>query len=112
MNTEIKQLHQYETFKVLRKGEKVPDGYKQNPHHCIDDIKYDSRQKCRLVAGRHLIDPTSDEVFSGVVSMETVRRAFILAELNGRIIVAGDVGNAYFNARSKENCNIRAGPEF
>ncbi len=38
--------------------------------------------------------------------------AFILAELNGLIIVAGDVGNAYLNARSKENCFIQAGPEF
>ena len=26
MNTENKQLHQYETFKVLRKDEKVPEG--------------------------------------------------------------------------------------
>ena len=38
--------------------------------------------------------------------------AFILAELKGLTIVAKDVGNAYFNARSKENCYIRAGPEF
>ena len=59
-----------------------------------------------------MTDPASDEVFSGVVNMETVRMAFILAELNGLIIVAGDVGNAYLNARSKENCYIRAGPEF
>ena len=112
MNTEIKQLHQYETFKVLRKGEKIPEGYKQIPYHCIYDVKYDGRRKCRLVAGGHMTDPASDEVFSGVINMETVRMAFILAELNGLIIVAGDVGNAYLNARSKENCFIQAGPEF
>ena len=40
-----------------------------------------------------MTDPASDEVFSGVVNMETVRMAFILAELNGLTIVAGDVGN-------------------
>ena len=112
MNTEIKQLHQYETFQVLRKGEKVPERYKQIPYHCIYDVKYDGRRKCRLVAGGHMTDPASDEVFSGVVNMETVRMAFILAELNGLTIVAGDVGNAYLNARSKENCYIRAGSEF
>ena len=38
--------------------------------------------------------------------------AFILAELNGLLIVAGDVGNAYLNALSRELCYIIAGPEF
>ena len=72
MNTEIKQLHQYVTFKVLRKGEKSPEGYKHIPYHCIYDVKYDGRRKCRLVAGGNMTDPASDEVFSGVVNMETV----------------------------------------
>src|SRR6478735_2529933 len=112
MKTEINQLHQYETFKVIKKGEKVPYGYKAIPYHCIYDVKYDGRRKCRLVAGGHMTDPASDEVFSGVVNMETVRMAFIFADLNDLVIVAGDVGNAYLNALSKEMCYIIAGPEF
>ena len=86
MDTEIKQLHQYETFKVLRKGEAIPKGYKKIPYHCIYDVKYDGRRKCRLVAGGHMTDAASDEVFSGVVNMETVRLAFVLTKINGLII--------------------------
>ena len=112
MQTEINQLHHYQTFRVIKKGEKVPDGYKPIPYHCIYDVKYDGRRKCRLVAGGHMTDPASEEVFSGVVAMETVRMAFILAKLNGLLIVAGDVGNAYLNALSRELCYIIAGPEF
>lgn len=112
MNTEFNQLHQYETFKVIKKDEKVPHGYKPIPYYCIYDVKYDGRRKCRFVAGGHMTDPASDEVFSGVVNMETVRIAFIFAKLNDLTIVAGDVGNAYLNALSKEMCYIIAGAEF
>src|SRR5574339_1275246 len=98
MNKEISQLHESETFKVLDDNEKIPKGYKVIPYHCIYDVKFDGRRKCRLVAGGHMTDPASEDVFSGVVSMETVRMAFIIAELNGLVIVAGDVGKAYLNS--------------
>ena len=35
-----------------------------------------------------------------------------LAELNGLQIMAGDVGNAYLEAKTKEKVYIIAGPEF
>lgn len=78
--------------------------YKIIPYHCIYDAKFDGRRKCRLVAGRQMTGPASDEVFSGVVNMETIRKAFIIADLNELLIVAGGVGNAYLNAKFKENC--------
>ena len=59
-----------------------------------------------------MTDPSSEEVFSGVVNMETVRLAFLLAELNGLKVAAGDVGNAYLNSRTKEQVYIEAGPEL
>ncbi|HEY9297802.1 MAG TPA: reverse transcriptase domain-containing protein, partial [Phormidium sp.] len=95
-----------------KKGERIPEGYKVIPYHCIYDVKFDGRRKCRLVAGGHMTDPASEDVFSGVVSMETVRTVFIIAELNGLLIVAGDVGNAYLNSKTKEQVAIKAGPEF
>ena len=67
------------TFKVLEKGEQIPEGYKFIPYHCIYDVKFDGRRKCRLVAGGHMTDPSTEEIFSGVVSMETVRTTFVIA---------------------------------
>src|SRR5574339_467149 len=112
MNKEISQLHESETFKVLDDNEKVPEGYKLIPYHCIYDVKFDGRRKCRLVAGGHMTDPSSEEVFSGVVSMETVRTCFVIAKLNNLEVVAGDVGNAFLNGYTKEWVFFIAGPEF
>ena len=72
MATEINQLHEYNKFKILEDNDILPEGYKLIPYHCIYDVKFDGRRKCRLVAGGHMTDPTSEDVFSGVVSMETV----------------------------------------
>src|SRR5687768_12688708 len=51
MNTEINQLPEYDTFKVLKDHVPIPDGYQKVPYHCIYDVKFDGRGKCRLVAG-------------------------------------------------------------
>ena len=72
METEINQLQEYNTFIVLGENEPVPKGYKKIPYHCIYNVKFDGRRKCRLVAGGHMTDPASEDVYSGVVSMETV----------------------------------------
>src|SRR5207253_9041451 len=82
------------------------------PYHCIYDVKFDGRRKCRLVAGGHMTDPASEDVFSGVVNLETVRICFVLAILNKLEVIAGDIGNAYLYGRTKEKVYIVAGPEF
>ncbi|HEY9706698.1 MAG TPA: reverse transcriptase domain-containing protein, partial [Oculatellaceae cyanobacterium] len=112
MDQEISQLHEYDTFKVLDENEKVPEGYKLIPYHCIYNVKFGDRRNCRLVAGGHMTDPSSDEVFSGVVSMETVRICFVIAKLNQLETCAGDVGNAFLNSKTKEKVFMIAGPEF
>src|SRR5688500_7223411 len=112
MNTEINQLLEYDTFKVLEDHVPIPDGYKKIPYHCIYDVKFDGRRKCRLVAGGHMTEASGEDVYSGVVGMDTVRMGFILADLNGLLVVAGDVGNAYLNSRTKELVYFKAGPEF
>ena len=95
METEINQLHAHETFRTLKDDEPVPDGYKMIPYHCIYDVKFDGRRKCRLVANGHMTDPASEDVFSGVVNMETMRICFVLAIMNKFKVVAGDIGIAY-----------------
>jgi Reverse transcriptase (RNA-dependent DNA polymerase) len=82
------------------------------PYHCVFDVKFDGRRKCRLVAGGHRTDPPKEDIFSGVVSMEAVRLGFILARMNGLLVCAGDVGNAFLYGKTKEKVFVIAGEEF
>ena len=77
IDKELESINQFKTFRVLEKGEPIPPGYIRIPYHMIFDVKFDGRHKCRLVAGGHRTpDVPAEEVYSGVVSMETIRTAF------------------------------------
>ena len=112
IDTELKQINEYQTFRVLEPGELLPPGYKRIPYHLVFDVKFDGRRKCRLVAGGHRTDPPKEDIFSGVVSMEAVRLGFIMARLNGLLVCAGDVGNAFLYGKTNEKVYVIAGPEF
>jgi hypothetical protein len=44
--------------------------------------------------------------------MEAVRLGFILAQLNGLMVCAGDVGNAFLYGKTREKVYVIAGEEF
>ncbi len=75
-------------------------------------MKHDLSHKARIVAGGHLTDPPKDSVYSGVVSLQSLRLVALFAELNGFQLWAADVGNAYLEALTKEKVYVIAGPEF
>src|SRR5687767_1074189 len=112
MESEIQSLHDQDTFVVLEEGQHIPPGYKQIPYHCIYNANFDVRRKCRLVAGGHMTDPPDEKIFSGVVSMETVRICFTIAKMNDLEVCAGDIGNEYLYGKTKEKVYVIAGPEF
>jgi Reverse transcriptase (RNA-dependent DNA polymerase) len=112
IEAELQQINDYQTFRVLEEHEPIPPGYKRIPYHCVYDVKFDGRRKCRLVAGGHRTDPPKEDIFSGVVSMEAVRLGFILARLNGLMVCAGDVGNAFLYGKTREKVYVIAGEEF
>ena len=72
IDTELKQINDYETFRVLEDNEPIPPGYKMIPYHCVYHVKFDGRIKCRLVAGGHRTEPPKEDIVSGVISMEMV----------------------------------------
>jgi hypothetical protein len=47
---EPKQLTDYQKFIVLDLGEDIPTGYQKIPYHMVFDVKYDLRNKARIVA--------------------------------------------------------------
>ena len=98
---------------MLEKGEKVPDGYVKIPYHLIFDVKFDGRRKCRLVAGGHRTpDVPPEEVYSGVVSMDTIRMVFVLSALNGLDVCAAYISTAFLYGKTREKVYVIAGPEF
>ena len=109
---EMKQLHEYKTFRDLGKGAPTPAGYKMIKLHLIFDCKHDFRRKARMVAGGHMTDPPKDTTYSSVVSLQSLRTVMFIGELNGMKMCAGDIGNAYLEAYTTEKVCFVAGPEF
>ena len=92
--------------------EPTPEGYKRIPYHMVFDVKFDLRRKSRLVAGGNHTENPKEDIYSGVVGMETIRLAFTLAAMNNLQVCAADVGNAFLYGKTKEKVYIVAGPEF
>ena len=109
---EMEQILHYKTFRDLGKGAQAPDGYKKIPVRFVYDVKQSGLRKARLICGGHLTDPPVDHVYSGVVSLRSMRIVCMLAELNDLELMACDIGNAYLTAFTSERVYTVAGPEL
>jgi hypothetical protein len=98
---ELKQLTDYQTFIVLDSGEDIPTGYQKIPCHMVFDVKYDLRHKARLFAGGYWTVNDKEDIYSGVVRMDTVIIGFFLGELYGLSCCACDIGNAFLYGKQK-----------
>ena len=112
MKQELKCLSEWEVFRTLEKGEQAPHGFKQIPCHFVFDVKYDLRHRTRLVAGGNWNVLESDETYSGVVGMDTVRMGFFIGELNNLNCCAADVSSACLHGVTREKDCFIAGQEF
>jgi hypothetical protein len=75
-------------------------------------VKYDLRHKARLVAVGNWTINDKEDIYSGVVQMDTVRIGFILGELYGLSCCSCNIGNAFLYEKIKEKVYITAGIEF
>ena len=87
-----------------RRGQKLV-GYQEIRCHRIFDIKIDKRftRKDLYVAGGHTTDTPSSITYSRAVSRDSIRIEPTLAALNGVEIRAANIGNAYLNAKCRQN---------
>jgi len=108
---ELHQINQYHTFRVAGGGVDL-SAYTRIPYHFVFDVKFDLRCKAQLVAGGNHTQPPKEDIFSGVVGMETIHIAFLIAEMNGLNVCAADIGNAFLYGTTLEKVYIRAGKEF
>ena len=118
MDLELTQIHEYKVFKDTGKAKfhngKVvtPDGFQKIRVHFVYAVKHDGRFKARLVADGHLTKEPVESIYSGVVSLRSLRMVVFLSQLNDLEIWGADVGNAYLEAYTDEKLCIIAGPEF
>src|SRR5210317_1293619 len=92
---ELKSLKDFNMFRVLEDHEKIPEGYIRISYHFVHDVKFDLRRKARLVMGGHRTPDVPDvEVYSRVVSIETIRVAFVLAASNNIQVCGADLSTA------------------
>ena len=118
MDLELSQIHEYKAFKDTGKAQfqngKVvtPDGFQKIRVHFVYAVKHDGRFKARLVADGHLTKEPVESIYSGVVSLRSLRMVVFLSQLNDLEIWGADVGNAYLEAYTDEKLCIIAGPEF
>ena len=118
MDLELTQIHEYKVFKDTGKAKfhngKVvtPDGFQKIRVHFVYAVKHDGRFKARLVADGHLTKEPLESIYSGVVSLRSLRMVVFLSQLNNLEIWGADVGNAYLEAYTDEKLCIMAGPEF
>ena len=80
--------------------------------HSVFDVKHYGKFKARLLADGHLTKEPTETVYSGLVLLRNLRLAMFLIELRNLQLWGADVGNAYFQALTKEKLYIVAGSEF
>ena len=112
MDKELNQINSYETFRAIDDGAKLSKDYQRIPYHIVFDVKFDLRRKARLVAGGNWTESPKEDIYSGVVGMDTIRMGFTVAAMNDLQVVAADIGNAFLYGKTKEKVYIIAGPEF
>jgi len=98
----MKGLQDHKTFSFLNPGEAAPTGYQFAPLRMIFTVKQDLRGKARLVIGGLVIDSSEHSGYSPVVKMTSMRLLNVVAKAQGMECLAGDVGNVYLNAKTKE----------
>jgi Reverse transcriptase (RNA-dependent DNA polymerase) len=89
------------------------DFFKHTPVHIsLTETQSAGQHKARPVADGHLTDVPLESVYSGVVSLRSIRISVFLAELKKLELWASDIGNAYLEATTSEKVYIIAGSEF
>ena len=118
MDLELSQIHEYKVLKDTGKAQfhsgkaVTPDGFQKIRVHFVYAVKHDGRFKARLVADGHLTKEPVESIYSGVVSLRSLRMVVFLSQLNDLEIWGADVGNAYLEAYTDEKLCTIAGPEF
>jgi len=80
IDKELKQINDYETF--LKEIVNLPNEYQCIPYHIVFDVKFDLCRKAHLVVGDSWTDTPKEDIYSGVVGMDTIHLGFTVTAMN------------------------------
>jgi hypothetical protein len=89
---------------VLDSWDTIPNGYQKIQLHMMFDVKYELKHKVRLVVGVNWTASEKEDIYSGVVQMDTERIGFFSAELYELYYFAYDIGNDFYMEKLKRRC--------
>ena len=75
-------------------------------------VKYNGRQKARLVADGSLTPELVENIYSGVVSLRHLRLVIYLGDLNNHELWGADIWNAYLETYTNQKLFIIGGAEL
>ncbi len=85
-------MDEYKYFDIKDEGERIPTGYQQIPLIWTFAVKFDGRRRARCVAGGHKTKDLEEDLYSGVVNLESVCLALVSVALMGLKLIAADIG--------------------
>ena len=115
------QINEYKVFQDHGKSQIDPksrkvsndlNGYQKSRVNLIFAVKHDGRHKARLVAGGHRTPDPIECIYSGVLSIRSLRLVIFQAKLKSLEVWGADIGSAYLEAKTKEKLYVDAGPGF
>ena len=111
---EVKLLRDvYGCFRVPEDPDtEITAEYQKVPLLWVYDVKFDGRYRSRCVAGGHMTADLEYDLYSGVVDLENVRIAFVIAALMNLKVIAADIGSAYIQSLTIEKIYCVPGIEF
>lgn len=91
---ELQQINNYDTFGEPTSASEL-DSYTQIPYHIMFNIKFDLRRKACVLANRNKTNPDGEDVYSGVVAIESIHIALTISAMNKLQVCADNVGNVF-----------------
>ena len=111
VDKELASLNSHKTFREFTEHDDISE-YKKIPYHLVFDVKFDLRCKAHLVLQGNHVSPPKEDIYSGVVNMDSVRLAFEIAAMNGLSVCAADISTTFLHDKAREKFCIIAGKEF
>ena len=107
---EMAQNKYFRILKPLKRGTKAPDNplFFTSSHFFY--INFYLRRKAQLVKGLYMTGSSHEDVYCGVIKINTFRTAFFLGQINDLEVAVVDVGNAWLHELTKKNIYTVAKP--
>ena len=109
---EVDELNSLHSFRSIGRKAPTPRGYTRIPVFFVYAVKETGRYKSRLVAGGHVLPPPIESVYSGVISLMSIRLICFAGILNNLELMGTDISNPYLEAYTGDPLVFRVGPEF